>query len=300
MRPPIFQDPLPEARRGRFGIAELWEFERSPDQTGSLDRSQHLLVLLFPANCPPEALKIVERLYRELLQLWHYRHKLQWVAWQARQQKQDLKQAASAIQQRVRQLPDRVLGTIDLNQLQRDLTATLTGFAAYAANLSTLEAYKYAIATNLDNYEKRLATLTEFAQTIEPDRTWFQHFQRSPEGSGLELLADFGQYAREKYQPQVTADHNSASASLRLLENTIKTIEGIIQLEQAKRDRQLEQRIASVGSGVGAASVFATTGVGKFSDNKWHDFWTVSVLSILVGFACAWLIHWLIERLQRR
>ncbi len=293
---PFFSGSLPEAKRGRFGTAELWEFERSPDQTGSLESSQHLLVLLFPADSPLEALKTVERLYRELLQLWHYRHKLQWIAWQAREKKGGLKQAASGIQQRVQHLPDRILSAIDLDELQRDLTKTLTEFAAYAANLSALAVYKYAIATNLDNYDKRLKTIAEFSKSIEPDRNWFQRFQRFPEGSGLEPLADFGQYAREKYQPQVEADYNSASASLRLLENTIKTIEGIIQLEQAKRDRQLEQQIASVGSGLGAAAVFATAGTGKFSESKWVDFCAVFALSILVGLVFAGTIRYFQRR----
>ena len=188
------------------------------------------------------------------------------------------------------------MSAIDLDELQRDLTKTLTEFAAYAANLSALAVYKYAIATNLDNYDKRLKTITEFAKSIEPDRNWFQRFQRSPEGSGLEPLADFGQYAREKYQPQVKADYNSASASLRLLENTIKTIEGIIQLEQAKRDRQLEQQIASVGSGLGAAAVFATAGTGKFSESKWVDFCAVFALSILVGLTFAGVIRYFQRR----
>jgi hypothetical protein len=55
------------------------------------------------------------------------------------------------------------------------------------------------------------------------------------------------------------ADNQSLSGSLRLLENAIQTIEGIIEIERAKSDRTLNVTIGTVGVGIGISGVYAST-----------------------------------------
>lgn len=50
----------------------------------------------------------------------------------------------------------------------------------------------------------------------------------------LKFLGNLSYFAEEKYVTQVEADNTSLSAGLRLLENAIKTVEGIIEIERAK------------------------------------------------------------------
>ncbi|MCC3463785.1 MAG: hypothetical protein JGK26_29230 [Microcoleus sp. PH2017_27_LUM_O_A] len=46
-------------------------------------------------------------------------------------------------------------------------------------------------------------------------------------------MKSFSDFAEEKYITQVKADNKSLSAGLRLLENAIETVEGIIEIERA-------------------------------------------------------------------
>ena len=236
--------------RSQFKQAEL--FEISPFSTPSLNSNpfNHLVICLFPANCSPQEVKTtIQTLYRELMQFFSYYHKIHWIYNQSSHVKKDLKNASRQIQETVKNLPDRVLQkSVDLQQLQQNLTSTLTLFSVYASSLSTLEEYKYAIAVNLDNYDKSL-----------------QRLNLTNPGKTSSLFEPFRDYAREKYQPQITTDYNSASASLTLLENTIKTIEGIIQLEQTKRDRHLNETIFVVSAGIGTASASASS-IANFAE----------------------------------
>ncbi|MEA5467731.1 hypothetical protein [Spirulina sp. 06S082] len=237
--------------RSQFKQAEL--FEISPFSTPSLNSHpfNHIVICLFPANCSPQEVKTtIQTLYRELIKFFSYYHKIHWIYNQSSHVKKDLKNASRQIQETVKNLPDRVLQkSVDLQKLQQNLTSTLTLFSVYASSLSTLEEYKYAIAVNLDNYDKSL-----------------QRLNLTNPGKTSSLFEPFRDYAREKYQPQITTDYNSASASLTLLENTIKTIEGIIQLEQTKRDRHLNKTIFVVSAGIGTASASASS-VANFAED---------------------------------
>ncbi|MBZ8182541.1 hypothetical protein G3T18_20980 [Oscillatoria salina IIICB1] len=149
------------------------------------------------------------------MQLCYFRNKILWVYSQSRALKKDLKQLSDRVQKTVDNLGSRVLQSpLNLEDLQQDLTSTLTIFSIYATRLSYLEEYRYTIEVNANNYQKRL----ERFQQIDPE-------------SDLEFLRDFQDYTFEKYLPQVVSDYNSLSAGLKLLDNAIKTIEGIIEIE---------------------------------------------------------------------
>jgi hypothetical protein len=82
------------------------------------------------------------------------------------------------------------------------------------------------------------------------------------DAEAFKFMASFSDFAKEKYVWQVAADNRSLTAGLRLLENAIQTIEGIIEIERAKSDRTLNVTIGVVGAGIGtsgvAASVYAS------------------------------------------
>ena len=52
----------------------------------------------------------------------------------------------------------------------------------------------------------------------------------------FQFMAHFSDFAKAKYLSQAEADNKSLSLGLRLLENAIQTIEGIIEIERAKSD----------------------------------------------------------------
>ncbi|WP_017302801.1 hypothetical protein [Spirulina subsalsa] len=287
--------------QGQFLGADLWEIWQPSTELDSPDYA-HLIIALFPPQATITSDKI-NSFYQQFLYLFSYRHKIHWIYTQSRGTKQDLNRAARDIQGKVNSLPKQVLQThLNLEILQKQLTETLTIFSVYASALSTLEEYKHALNVNIENYQKRLKTLKE-----------------RDKSSNLSLFEPFLNYAQEKYLPQLTTDYNSASASLKLLENMTKTLEGIIQLEQAKRDRTLNQTIFIVSTGIGAASASASSIANVAEDlivqrfplerpegqplppgYLWGIYSFAFVLSLILGLGCSGLMGFLFWLGKRR
>jgi hypothetical protein len=79
------------------------------------------------------------------------------------------------------------------------------------------------------------------------------------DAEAFKFMAKFSDFVKEKYVWQVESDNRSLSAGLRLLENAIQTIEGIIEIERAESDRALNVTIGTVGVGIGISGVYAST-----------------------------------------
>ena len=82
----------------------------------------------------------------------------------------------------------------------------------------------------------------------------------------VKILSEFKKYATSKYQTQIESDRDNLSYGLTWLENLIRTIEGIIEIEQTKSDRQLENLIAAASVGVGTASAAASAASALVKD----------------------------------
>ena len=95
--------------------------------------------------------------------------------------------------------------------------------SSYAETLSYLEEQKNTIETNLKNHQRMITALN------------------------LTALNGFIPIVTDKYLPQITSDLASLGSGLKLLENTVRTIEGIINIEQAKSDRALNETIYQTG-----------------------------------------------------
>lgn len=235
---------------GKFLDADFYELWLPPGDRGNIDQNYHVLICLFP--CSGQSIRdisnTVAKLYPHLMRLFAYRNKVIWAYTQSHQIKADLKDASRTIQQIVTQLPEQVnAGKVDLKELQQILVNSLTLFSEYANYISRLEEQENTIKTNLKNYEKRLGTIGE---RMGSDRKDFK------------FMENFSIFATEKYVCEVEADNRSLSGGLRLLENAIQTIEGIIEIERAKSDRALNVTIAAAGVGIAtsgvAASVYAS------------------------------------------
>ena len=236
---------------GQFLDANFYELWLPPGDRGKIDQNYHVLICLFPYNNSQaigDISNTVAKLYVHLMRLFSFRNKVIWAYTQSRQLKADLKEAARTIQQIVTQLPQQVNAPkVDLKELQQSLVDALTIFSVYANYISRLEKQKNTIKTNLKNYKRRLKTIGE---------------KMGSDAEAFQFMASFSDFAKEKYVWQVAADNRSLTAGLRLLENAIQTIEGIIEIERAKSDRTLNVTIGAVGVGIAtsgvAASVYAS------------------------------------------
>ncbi|MCU0545078.1 MAG: hypothetical protein MUE44_23370 [Oscillatoriaceae cyanobacterium Prado104] len=232
----------------KFLNADFYELWLPPGDRGNIGQNHHVLICLFTYN-GGQAIgninKTVAKLYVHLMRLFAFRNKVIWAYTQSRQLKADLKEAARTIQDIVTQLPQQVNAPkVDLKNLQQDLVDSLTIFSVYASYLSRLEEQENTIKTNLKNYQRRLKTIGK---------------DMASDAEAFKFMESFSDFAEEKYVWQVAADNRSLSAGLRLLENAIETIEGIIEIERAKSDRTLNVTIGSVGVGIATSGVVAST-----------------------------------------
>ncbi|MEI2579365.1 hypothetical protein V5G28_011380 [Scytonema sp. PRP1] len=182
--------------------------------------------------------------YYEFIRLWQYRHKVVWSYYQSRYQKTLLKKEYVEIQPSIKQASElpRLLQTnsLKLSKLQETLSANLINLSDYTIALNYLENQSRTIQLNLDNYKSRLAEM-----------------QKKYTGSDLEFLKIFSEseiYAK-KYQRQVEADYANLNPGLTLLQNLNSTVQGIIDLEQTKSDRTLNNTIAIAGVGLATSQI---------------------------------------------
>lgn len=277
---------------GQFLGADFYELWLSPGDRGNISQNYHVLICLFPNNGSQSIDKInniVVQLYAHLRRLFAYRNKVIWAYTQSRQLKVDLKDAARTIQNIVKELPEQVNAPkVDLKELQKNLVSSLTIFSLYANYISRLEEQENTIKTNLKNYKRRLETIGK---------------DMGSDAQAFKFMASFSDFAEEKYVWQVEADNRSLSAGLRLLENAIQTIEGIIEIERAKGDRTLSFTIGTVGVGIGisgvAASIYASQIKSPASPQNPMSASQVLVLSLLLGIAGGLVSAGLLKLLDR-
>jgi acetolactate synthase small subunit len=257
---------------GKILEANFYELWLPPGDRGNIGQNYHVLICLFPYNNGQSIADIsntVAKLYVDLIRLFAYRNKVIWAYTQSRKLKTDLKDAARTIQQIVSQLPQQVNAPkVDLKELQQSLVDSLTIFSSYANYISRLEEQENTIKTNLKNYKRRLKTIGE---------------KMGNDVEAFKFMASFSDFAKEKYVWQVEADNRGLSAGLRLLENAIETIEGIIEIERAKSDRTLNVTIGAVGVGMATSGVAASVYAGQIKSSQNLDVNVVFGLSIVLG-----------------
>ena len=242
---------------GQFLGANFYELWLPPGDRGNISENYHVLICLFPYNSGQsihDISKTIGQLYMpHLIRLFAYRNKVICAYTQSRQLKSDLKDASQTIQKIFQQLPAQVNSPkIDLKKLQCNLVNSLKILLVYANYISELEEQESTISTNLENYTKRLKTIGDRMGNNQNDFKFMTHF------------SDF---AKEKYLSQVAADNRSLSPGLRLLDNVIETIEGIIEIERAKSDRTLNVTIGAV-VGIATSGVYASVYAGQIAPPK--------------------------------
>jgi hypothetical protein len=175
--------------------------------------------------------------------------------------------------------------SLPLQQLQQDLAQTLFDQMKYAEDLTALEVQGQTLQVNLGNYNKRIKTIAK----LDPN-------------SQLEFLHIFSTHATEKYQPQLESDFLSLQPGLRLPENTIRTIAGISQLEQSKRDRRLNQTIAIAGIGLATSQIACAVILAPppHPKNSFPFQYQVTVFttSLVIGLVFAGLLSLFFRRLR--
>jgi hypothetical protein len=233
---------------GQFLGANFYELWLPPGDPGNISQNYHVLICLFPYNSGQsirDISKTVVKLYTHLMRLFAYRNKVIWAYTQSRQLKADLKDASRTIQAIVKELSEQGnAAKVDLKYLQEILVDSWKILSAYPNYLSGLQEQENTIKINLKNYKIRLEIIGN---------------DMGSDAEGFKFMAKFSDFANEKYVGQVESDNRSLSAGLRLVENAIQTIKGMIEIERANSDRTLNVTIGTVGVGIGISGVYAST-----------------------------------------
>lgn len=296
---PTLKETNPVGRLLEATLVEVWQPPQQSD-SGQNDPAQnrHLLICLFPSHYEINHCgKLISDLYPHLLQGFRYRNKVIWASRQGQDLKTTLKRASKQVQDLVRELPHHLTSEAatnpNLSDLQKSLANSLTLFALYAPLLSRLEIAHQTVEVNLGNYQKRLHTIAQ----LDP-------------AADLDNLHRFNNFATSKYLSQFATDLTTHRAELTLLENLIKTIEGIIALEQAKqnekqeqRDRRLNETVAITGIGLATSQIASGAFLAQSPNqaNLSTFNYRVQLVSISVGVGLFFAgLLWLIFHLPRR
>ena len=205
----------------------------------------HLIILLFPGDRTPtnDLRKRIADITFDLIKLCAYRHKIIWSYWNSRKLKTKLKENSQEITTLRQQIENYRQNTFDLSKLEETLKKSWLLLAEYTTSLTKLNSQGHTIAINLGNYEKRLATIEKKALPNQPVK--------------LSTCQNFVTTAKERYLQQVQMDHISLSGGLTILENLIRTLDTLVNIERTKVESGRNNTIAIAGLGLAASSAFA-------------------------------------------
>lgn len=163
----------------------------------------------------------------------------------------------------------------------------------YARYLRDLELQKITIKTNSTNYYLFLSKL-ETLKIKDDD---------------LQFLSEFGQLTDNTFIEQINTDLAYLTPGQSLFDQMINNIRGIVEIEQAQRDRHLENTIQILGVGFGGGAIASGVIVSHIDkinqplaaispDNQPHPFYASLFLSFLaVLFFCG--VGWLITKWRK-
>jgi len=282
----IFPDnyPLPPFnRQGELFDSPIFEY----GLFSQLSNYQHVLIWLFANSEADDNLNICQQ---ELLDLFFFRTKAVKAFKDSREIYKELDLVYRQIETILEQLPKIEDAnsniTLNLDDLKNKLKTLPQLSLKYTRLLRNLEEYQNTIAINADNYTERLQQIRDLT------------------GRYISFLETFSQKNTPFFQQQITADLGYFRHGSELLSKAIDSIRGIVEIEQAERDRSLENTIQIIGIGFGGGAIAAgviTQHIDKINqpltlispNNPPHPFYASLILSAIatLGFtALGWLI----------
>jgi len=188
---------------------------------------------------------------------------------------------------------------LNLKELQDDLATALSISHYYETWLGYLKAQAVTTTINANNYNLCVESLNALDSQ-----------------SDLEFLHRFGEFARKQCLDQTQTDDVAFTAGLKPLENFIKTVEGITDIEKTKNERTFNRTVAIASVGISTASLAASTFNSQAdplvklwlpvptnqptpASNLWFSFLLSFLLSVAVGLLGATITWFLLGKRGR-
>lgn len=284
---PDIQKQPPFNRQGELFGSPIFEY----GLFSQISNYQHVLIWLFADE---QADIKFNQCYQELLDLFFFRTKVVKAYKNSREIYKQLDAAYLQIEAEIDKVPkvgeQKSIDTANLTGLKNQLKALPQLALTYTRLLRNLEEYQNTIAINAYNYDERLQKIHAII------------------GENINFLETFSQKNCPYFQQQINADLGYFRHGSELLGRAVDSIRGIVEIEQAERDRSLENTIQVLGIGFGGgaiASGIIVQHIDKINqpltvispNNPPHPFYASLLLSVLATFFFIG-IGWLITKRQ--
>ncbi|MBD2015206.1 hypothetical protein H6F96_14655 [Microcoleus sp. FACHB-53] len=232
--------PVPKFNKeGELFKSPIYEY----GSFSQLGESCHILVWIY---CEPETSENFIDYYNYFINLFCYRHKVIGAYQRSRKIQQIVFQEYKSSEQYIDEILPQVtvnntLNQDDLDKFKNHLKQIPKKHLEYSRLIRDLEHYRLTIEINAQNYQRELRDI-----------------QSQLPGENLSFLETFLSEDCRLFTEQIQADLGYFGHGVGLLEKTLTAIQGRVGIEQAERDRALQNTIQAVGFGIGAAGVVAT------------------------------------------
>ena len=242
-------------RQGKFIGATIFEYydnnlkqeivKLGDKETVNCIQTQHIIIAIYPDK---ETFDTLGELYRDWMRLLYYHHKIIWAYGQSRILTNQIKEKFREIQTITESIEENITqGNIKANKLQK-ISKVLSKIQViinkYASELNILKLQKGTITINLSNYDKKLSTFAEKARNKVVNHE-----------TNISFLEKFSKLVKEKYFLQIEKDLELFELGLRLSEDNVNAIRSQTEIEKTQSDRNFQEFIAVVGTGVVVAGL---------------------------------------------
>lgn len=248
----IFQEPQHQ-KEGKFLGATVFEMWCGYERWQGIEKNSHVIVIFYPDLL---TFKTASTFYNAWRYLFYCQHKILWAYENGRQLKQRL---AKELQQSL--VDPTKLSKKSLHSLKADLQTNINSLSRYVQDASTLEVQQQTISINLHNYKKQL-------QDFFPTEKFLEE---------LETITE------EKFIPQLEKDSVSLRPGVAILENVTSTIRGMVEIQQAQKERNLNTIIAILGVGLGTSQIASSVIIAQKTPPNNIPFYQTKALWYSIG-----------------
>lgn len=108
----------------------------------------------------------------------------------------------------------------------------------YALYLRDLQIHRTTIRTNLKNYRRHLNNIDQLSNQDD-----------------LQFLSNFSKLTQNTYIQQININLEYLTPANDFFKQMIETIRGVVEIEEAKRDKSLQQTVQVLGVGLGGGAI---------------------------------------------
>ncbi|MBD1940382.1 hypothetical protein [Microcoleus sp. FACHB-68] len=217
-----------------------------------IEDSWHILIWLFTNpttserlfDCYNDLLELL--LYRnKILHTYHERDKIYYVTRDEYEQIEQIINETFENLNKEKSYPQRLSQNV-LQKLNTQLMQMPTKAVEYARLLRDIEIRQHTLNINTQNYKDKVSKIRTYLKS-------------KSDPLDLKFLETFSKETCVTFQKQITADLGYFQHGSGLLDTAINSIRGMVDIEEAQRDRDLQVTVQALGFGLATAGVVATS-----------------------------------------